>query len=158
MTAERDRTELIPDLIEVVETTIEALRDELPADARVADWDARDVAAHFIYWHDATGWGIASASAGGPAWPIPSGPDPINEATLRLHQDETLEEILDELSQSQRRLLRAAQDAPDLESPAFVRADGTAVSGRARLEAIARHWRTHLEALRASAAPAAHEP
>jgi len=76
----------------------------------------------------------------------------------RLGEGERLEDILVELTRSQRRLLHTAQQAADLDHAAFARADGTTVSIRTRLEAIARHWRTHLEALRASAAPEAHEP
>src|SRR5438034_11814835 len=37
--------------------------------ARVDRWQARDVLMHFIYFHDATAWGIQSAALGGPPWP-----------------------------------------------------------------------------------------
>src|SRR5207247_2424931 len=38
--------------------------------ARVDRWQARDVLMHFIYFHDATAWGIQSAGLGGPPWPV----------------------------------------------------------------------------------------
>jgi hypothetical protein len=145
-----ERRELIADLSSVVDETLRALRSEIPTTARVDQWDRRDVAAYFLYWHEATGWGTASTSVGGPPWPIPSGPDPINAATLRLREEDILEDVLDELGRSQRRLLRAARLAADLEAPAFTRPDGTTVSIRQRLEAIVRHWRSHLEAHRAA--------
>jgi hypothetical protein len=34
--------------------------------ARVDQWQARDVLMHFVYFHDATAWGIQSAALGGP--------------------------------------------------------------------------------------------
>ncbi len=34
--------------------------------ARVDQWQARDVLMHFIYFHDATAWGIQSAALRGP--------------------------------------------------------------------------------------------
>jgi len=36
--------------------------------ARIGIWEARDLLAHFYYWHYATAWGIASVSKGGPPW------------------------------------------------------------------------------------------
>jgi hypothetical protein len=34
--------------------------------AKVDQWQARDVLQHFIYFHDATAWGIQSVAIGGP--------------------------------------------------------------------------------------------
>ena len=39
--------------------------------AKVDQWQARDVLQHFLYFHDATAWGIQSAALGGPLWPVP---------------------------------------------------------------------------------------
>jgi hypothetical protein len=44
------------------------------SDARVDRWHARDVLMHFIYFHDATAWGIQSAALGGPPWHVPADP------------------------------------------------------------------------------------
>jgi len=44
--------------------------------ARVDRWQARDVLMHFIYFHDATAWGIQSAAMGGPCGPSPGTPIP----------------------------------------------------------------------------------
>ena len=41
-------------------------------DARVDRWQARDVLMHFIYFHDATAWGIQSVAQGGPPWVLPA--------------------------------------------------------------------------------------
>jgi len=37
--------------------------------ARVDRWQARDVLMHFIYFHDATAWGMQSVALGGPPGP-----------------------------------------------------------------------------------------
>jgi hypothetical protein len=46
--------------------------------AKVDQWQARDVLQHFLYFHDATAWGIQSAALGGPMWPLPGDADIIN--------------------------------------------------------------------------------
>jgi len=54
--------------------------------ARVDRWQARDVLMHFIYFHDATAWGMQSVALGGPPWPLPTDADGINEVCRRLHE------------------------------------------------------------------------
>ena len=43
--------------------------------ARVDRWQARDVLQHFLYFHDATAWGIESAAQSGPVWLLPADAD-----------------------------------------------------------------------------------
>src|SRR5499426_2518264 len=69
--------------------------------ARVDRWQARDVLMHFLYFHDATAWGIQAAALDGPPWPLP--------------------------------------------------ADGDTITGRQRLEVLARHWAEHVRELQAAA-------
>ena len=138
--------QLLSDLETVVDETLTALRSEFPVDARVDHWDSRAVATHFLYWHDATALGISSATTGGLPWPVPGG-----------HERASSSRISARPSSSRSRSVAALIES-DLDHPAFSRPDGTTVSIRARLEGIARHWRTHLEALRESTATGAHEP
>ena len=119
--------------------------------ARVDQWQARDVLMHFLYFHDATAWGIQSAGLGGPPWPVPADSDTVNEVCRRLHEDESLDELLTQLRQSHARLLRAARSASDLDKPCFQRATGELMTGRQRLELLARHWAEHVQELRAAA-------
>ena len=42
------------------------------------------------------------------------------------------------------RLVRAARNAPDLDKPCFRRATGELMTGRQRLELLARHWAEHV--------------
>ena len=116
--------------------------------ARIDRWGAWDVLTHFLYWHDATGWGIESAGMGGPPWPVPGTADEVNDAALALHGGESFDAIVRQLRESHARLLRAARGAEDLERPAFRLNTGRLVTISERLETLGRHWRSHLQALK----------
>jgi hypothetical protein len=122
--------------------------------ARVGQWQARDVLMHFLYFHDATAWGIQSAALGGPPWPVPSDSDVVNDVCGHLHEHESVDELLTQARQAHVRLLRAAHNAPDLDQPCFRRVTGELMTGRQRLELLARHWAGHVAELR----QAAHAP
>jgi hypothetical protein len=118
--------------------------------ARVDRWQSRDVLMHFIYFHDATAWGIQSAALDGPPWPVPAGSDVVNEVCRRLHEHESLDDLLAQVRQAHARLMRAARQAPDLDRPCFRRATGELMTGRERLELLARHWTEHVHELKAA--------
>jgi hypothetical protein len=120
-------------------------------DARVDRWRARDVLMHFLYFHDATAWGIQSAALGGPPWPVPADSDAVNEVCRRLHEPESFDELLAQVRQAHARLLRAAGSAPDLDAPCLRRATGEVMTGRQRLALLARHWAEHVRELQAAA-------
>lgn len=121
-------------------------------DARVDRWQARDIMMHFIYFHDATAWGIQSAAQGGPPWPVPADSDTVNEVCRRLHAHENFDELLIQLRQAHARLIRAAGNASDLDRPCFQRSNGEILTGRQRLELLAKHWAEHVQELQAAAA------
>jgi hypothetical protein len=123
--------------------------------AKVDRWQARDVLMHFIYFHDATAWGIQAAALGGPPWPLPADADTINEVCRRLHEHESLEDLLVQLRQAHARLMAAARRSPDLDAVCFRRANGETATGRQRLELLARHWSEHVQQLREAAGKAA---
>jgi len=118
--------------------------------ARVDQWQARDVLMHFLYFHDATAWGIQSAALSGPPWPVPADSDTVNEVCRRLHAHESLDELLTQVRQAHARLVRAVRDAPDLDQPSFQRSTGEIMTGRQRLELLARHWAEHVGELQAA--------
>lgn len=120
--------------------------------ARVDRWQARDVLMHFLYFHDATAWGIQSAVHGGPPWPVPADSDTVNEVCRRLHEHESFDELLTQLRQAHARLVRAARGASDLDTPCFQRSTGELMTGRQRLELLARHWAEHVKELQEAAA------
>jgi hypothetical protein len=121
--------------------------------ARVDRWQARDVLMHFIYFHDATAWGIQSAALGGPVWVVPADSDHVNEVCRRLHEGESFEDLLAQLRHAHARLMRAARQAPDLDRPCFQRATGEVMTGRQRLEVLAQHWAEHVRELQAATSP-----
>ena len=120
--------------------------------ARVDRWQARDVLQHFLYFHDATAWGIQSVATGGPVWLLPADADTINEVCRRLHEHESLDELIGQLRLAHARLVAAARRAPDLDQPCFKRASGEVMTGRQRLELLANHWREHVRELQAAEA------
>ena len=103
--------------------------------ARVDRWQARDILMHFLYFHDATAWGIQSVTLGGPPWPVPADADTVNEVCRRLHEHESFDDLLAQVKQAPARLVRASQSASDLDKPCFRRANGETMTGRQRLEA-----------------------
>lgn len=119
-------------------------------EAKVDRWQARDILMHFIYFHDATAWGIQSAALGGPPWPVPADSDTVNEVCRRLHAHESFDELLVELRRAHARLLNAARSAPDLDRPCFKRSTGETMTGSQRLELLARHWAEHVRELQAA--------
>jgi len=119
--------------------------------ARVDRWQARDVLMHFLYFHDATAWGIQSAAHSGPPWPVPADSDTVNEVCRRLHEHESFDELLTQVRQAHARLVRAARGASDLDTPCFQRSNGELLTGRQRLELLARHWTEHVKELQAAA-------
>ena len=115
--------------------------------ARVDRWQGRDVLQHFLYFHDATAWGIQSAAMGGALWLLPADADTINEVCRRLHEHESFDELLVQLRLSHARLVAAARRSPDLDRPCFRRASGEVMTGRQRLTLLAHHWREHVAEL-----------
>src|SRR5262250_3424413 len=122
--------------------------------ARVDRWQARDVLMHFIYFHDATAWGIESVAHGGPPVVLPADADTINEVCRRLHEHESVDELVAQLRQAHARLMAAARRSPNLETVCFRRANGETATGRQRLELLARHWSEHVKELQQAAAAA----
>lgn len=119
--------------------------------ARVDRWGARDVLMHFIYFHQATAWGIQSAALNGPMWLVSADTDHVNEVCRRLHEHESFDQLLAQVRMAHAQLLQAARTAPDLDRPCFKRANGDVMTGRQRLEALARHWGEHVRELQAAA-------
>jgi len=153
MTEAASKSALIADLDRAAQETFAYFESAgRTTDARVDRWHARDVLQHFIYFHDATAWGMQSAAQGGPPWLLPADADTINEVWRRLHAHESVEELLGQLRQAHARLMRAAREVTDLEAPCLKNARGEVATVRQRLERIAKHWREHVQELQTAAA------
>jgi hypothetical protein len=118
--------------------------------AKVDRWQARDVLQHFLYFHDATAWGIQSAAIGGPVWQVSADSDTVNEVCRTLHEHESVDDLIAQLRLAHGRLMRAARSSPDLDTPCFKRPSGEVMTGRQRLELLAKHWAEHVEELKAA--------
>ena len=138
----------LADLDDVVNGTL-AYFDEpgRTGEARIDRWQARDVLMHFIYFHEATAWGIQSVGVGGPVWTVPADWDTINEICRILHEGETLDELMVQVRQAHARLHRAVANSPDLERPCLQQPNGTLMTANERIGAITEHWREHLAPL-----------
>jgi hypothetical protein len=149
MTTPASKDQLIADLDRVVQETLAYFAGPgRTTTARVDRWRAKDVLQHFLYFHDATAWGIQSVATGGPPWTLPADADTINEVSRQLHEPEGVDDLLAQLRLAHGRLMRAARAAPDLDVACFKRANGEVMTVRQRLELLARHWAEHVRELR----------
>lgn len=147
MTTPSTKDELLANLDQAVQETLNYFAGPGRMAAPPDQWGAWEVLAHFPYWHAATAWGIASATGGGPPWQLSGSADEINAAALAVHAEDSVEDLLQQLRQAQTRLLHVARAASDLNAPAVRMGDGRLVTIGQRLETIARHWRGHVAAL-----------
>jgi len=123
--------------------------DGLTNAARVGDWGAWEVLAHFYYWHYATAWGIASASAGGAPWLVATSDlDGVNLPAVEILRGASMGDLVGDLRRLNDRLLRAVAGAPDWDATVFRRPDGSTMSIRRRIEIITNHWRDHVDELK----------
>jgi hypothetical protein len=149
--ADADKHALIEDLDRAVQEVLAYFEGAgRISKAKVDRWHARDVLQHFIYFHDATAWGIQSAAIGGPTWPLPGDADTINEVCRRLHEHESFDDLLAQVRLAHGRLMKAVREAGALDRPCFRRPNGDTVTGAQRLEVLARHWREHVQELQAA--------
>src|SRR4030095_16795956 len=82
-----DRDALIADLDRVAQETLAWFGGPgRTSQAQVDRGGARDVLMHFLYFHNATAWGVQSVAQGGPPWPMPADADTVNEVCRRLHE------------------------------------------------------------------------
>src|SRR5262245_7209799 len=152
MTTQSSVNELLENLDGVVKSTLTYFDGPgRVTSARVDQWQARDVLMHFIYFHNATAWGIQSAAQGGPPWPVPADADTVNEVCRRLHAHENVDDLLAQLKLAHGRLMHAARASADLDQPCFRRSTGDTMTDRQRIEVLARHWAEHVRELQAAA-------
>src|SRR5262245_66133351 len=111
-----DRDTLIADLDRVAQETLAWFAGAGRTNqARVDRWGARDVLMHFLYFHNATAWGIQSVAQGGPPWPQPADADTTNDVCRRLHEGESIDELLTQLRLAHARLMRAGRRSAGVE-------------------------------------------
>ena len=148
MTTGRSKDELLKDLDATVRDFLARCEaGELLRSPEGPGWGAREVLAHFLYYHQIAAWGIACANTGGPPWRSPATADQINAAAVPLHAGESTEDLIAQLRLAHARLLTAAQEAKDADSVVGYRGNGEPMTLRGRLEMAANHWRGHQKEL-----------
>jgi len=118
--------------------------------ASAGAWGAWEVLCHLLFWHEVTIEGMNSGARGDGPYRLDRAADELNARAIAEHQGTSFMELTAGLLSLQEQLQRAARSLPDLDAPVMMRVDGTLLSGRQRLEMIARHWSQHLAELKAA--------
>ncbi len=118
--------------------------------ATVGVWGAREVLCHFLFWHEVTLEGVKSVARGGSPYHLDAAADELNAKAIAKQQGVSLPNLIARLLKLEGQLRRAARKLPDLDAPVMMRADGTLLSGRQRIQMIDRHWAQHMAELRAA--------
>ena len=143
------------DLLRELEEAVQAFLTRCESGAMGASsegpgWGPKEVLAHFLYYHQIAAWGIASVNTGGPPWRSPATADQMNAAAVPLHAGEPIEELVTQLRLAHARLVKAVQEAPDVDALVGYRGNGEAMTLAQRLQMTANHWRGHLGELAGS--------
>lgn len=116
-------------------------------EARVGDWGAWEVLAHFLYWHEATAKGMEMAARGYGPYVVTGETDAVNAEVVAAHTGETITGMVAQAHQLQSRLDAAARQLNDLDAVVMERLSGP-MTARQRLERIINHWKAHTEELK----------
>ena len=117
----------------------------------VGEWGPREVLSHCVLWHEVTVKGMESVAGGGEPFPADATVDEMNARAVAGLGGRDMSRLADEVRRLQERLVRVARALTDLDAPVVVRHEGGYLSGRERLEVIARHWRGHVSELESAA-------
>ena len=131
---------------------------------RVHQWGVRDVLSHFAFWHAGTAQGMESVAGEGAPFHADAPVDETNAREISNRAGHDFPQLIQEIRGLQERLAKAARGLADLDQTVLVfqigtgdryeewmRMYGTEISARRRLELIANHFRTHIEALQTAA-------
>ncbi len=151
MTTNKQVDSLLAALDKTIQDTLAYFDDPgSKSKARVGDWGAWEVLCHFLFWHEATIEGMESVALGGDPYRADANVDELNARALAKYQGNSFLNLTAHLRESEERLQRAARKLPNLDVPVMMRANGTLLSGRERLELINRHWAGHVAELQAA--------
>lgn len=142
-------------LLQAVDQAVEALIARCESGAAGAStegpgWGPKEVLAHFLYYHEIAAWGVASVNTGGPPWRSPATADQMNAAAVPLHAGEPVSDLITQVRLAHARLVKAVQEAPDIDAVVGFRGNGEAMTLAQRLQLTANHWRGHLKELTGS--------
>ncbi len=151
MTQPSERETLIADLDSAVNTVLAYFEGPgQSSPARIGDWGAWEVLAHFLHWREATMKGMESVTRGDGPMSVTIETDSMNAESVRLHQGESFADLVREARRLQAGLTDAARLLGDLDTIILERPERSATA-RQRLETLARHWQGHVTALEGAA-------
>ena len=146
----QERKALIASLEEAVKEGLDYFRGPgATSQVKIDQWGPREVLSHCLFWHESTARGIESVTAGGRPEVNDLHVDEANARAVSGRAGQGIPELVGEAERLEQRLVRAFQALEDIDATVLVRADGTRLSGRQRLETIAHHWREHVVELEA---------
>ena len=120
------------------------------SDARIGDWGAWEVLAHFLHWHEMTAVGMESVFKGTGPVSITAETDATNAKSVDALKGSTFLELGAEARRLHRRLDAAARKMTNIDAVVMLRPEAQeGQTGRQRLERLIRHWAGHTEELRA---------
>ena len=120
------------------------------SDARIGEWGAWEVLAHFLYWHEMTAVGMESVSKGTGPVSITGETDATNARSVDALKGNSFLELGTTARELHKRLDAAARQMRDIGEVVMIRPEAPeGQTGRQRLERLILHWNGHTEELRA---------
>ena len=119
---------------------------------RVGEWGIREVLSHMVFWHRGTVEGMESVSRGGGPTTLQGKTDELNAETVGGMAGRSVGDLIEEIRGLQTRLATAVRALPDPGVTVLVRNEDGESSAIRRLQAIAHHWREHIDELEAARA------
>jgi hypothetical protein len=150
MTTGQKVDSLISDLQSVVDESVAFYGGPgATIEKQIGYWTPREVFCHLIWWHEATAQGIESVASGGEPYKYHASGDQMNARAVGRKSGRTMAQLIDEFEGVHQRLVNAAKTITNPEAIVLVNAEGTGLSAAQRLERMAKHWKGHLDEVKA---------
>ena len=120
----------------------------LTSQARVEEWGAWEVLAHFLYWHNLTAESVKSVAEGGPPLGLPAPLDETNSIAIARQAGKTIPDLVAELRNIHSQYVQEVQSFDNLDVPIRIRPNGTHATVLHQLQQNSNHIRGHMQQLR----------
>ena len=148
MSTSQDNERLLQEVDSVVQEAFAWFEGPgLTSQARVDQWGAWEILAHFLYWHQLTIDSLESVTKGGPPLGISAPLDETNAMTLARQAGKSIPDLTAEWRGLHDTYLDRVRSFSELDAPVRVRGDGTQMNMVQALEMSARHIRGHMQQL-----------
>ncbi len=148
MTTSQEKEKLVQEVDSVVQEAFAWFEGPgLTSQARVEEWGAWEVLAHFLYWHQLTIDSLESVTKGGQPLGIPAPLDETNAMALARQAGKSIPDLAAEWRGLHDTYLDRVRSFSELDAPVRVRGDGTHLNMVQQLEMNARHIQGHMQQL-----------